>query len=196
MIRVLLRDGTRAHHARAEASLPLLDPSLTRDGYRRLLAALHAFHAPLEERLVACDALTALGIDWTQRRKAHLLVADLRQLAAPAHDLAAPSPELPDVRATSAALGALYVVEGATLGGQLVARHLARALGIGPDGGASFFAAYGERTGPMWREFVRVLERAEDDGACEPAAVLAAARATFDALAVWLTARARLPHAA
>ncbi len=50
------------------------------------------------------------------------------------------------------ALGCLYVLEGATLGGQVISRHLAK-LGIGPENGGRFFNGYGARTGEMWKSF-------------------------------------------
>jgi heme oxygenase (biliverdin-IX-beta and delta-forming) len=36
------------------------------------------------------------------------------------------------------ALGVLYVIEGSTLGGQVIARRIAEALHIGPQDGAGF----------------------------------------------------------
>jgi heme oxygenase len=50
------------------------------------------------------------------------------------------------------AVGCLYVLEGATLGGQFISRHLAT-LGIGPANGGLFFHGYGAKTGEMWKSF-------------------------------------------
>ncbi len=61
-----------------------------------------------------------------------------------------PAPAPPSLGGVAAGLGALYVVEGATLGGRVIARHLARSLALGPADGAAFFAGYGDRTGAMW----------------------------------------------
>jgi heme oxygenase len=197
MIRDLLREGTRVHHARAEASLPLMDESLTRDRYARALARLLGFYAPLERRLDAVD-WAAVGLDWTARRKAPLLAGDLRRLGWNDAALAAlpQCDDLPPVDSPSRALGCLYVFEGATLGGQLVRRHLARRLALGPESGAAFFAAYGDAVGPMWRAYQQRLAELVDRGACAPDDVLDAARDTFDALTRWLDRDAAIAGAA
>jgi heme oxygenase len=57
-----------------------------------------------------------------------------------------------------AAWGALYVVEGSALGGQLIARQLSERLGITAERGGAFFAGWGERTGSRWREFRELLD--------------------------------------
>jgi heme oxygenase len=54
------------------------------------------------------------------------------------------------------AAGALYVLEGSTLGGQIIVRHLQKAM---PQGfvHASYFLGYQQRTGSMWKEFLQQL---------------------------------------
>jgi heme oxygenase len=187
MIHDLLRNGTREHHERAESRLPLLDPALTRERYAHALAALHGFHAPLEARLTHVD-WAAVGLDWEARRKAPLLARDLLQLGRSAREVGAlPRCDvLPDTASLARALGCAYVLEGATLGGQLVRRHLQRTLALTPESGCAFFAAYGDRVGPMWRDFTARLASAVDHGGCAPDEVLAGARDTFDAISAWL----------
>lgn len=192
MIRDLLRDGTREHHARAESCLPLLDPTLTRAAYACVLDALLGFHAPLESRLSLAE-WDRVGLDWQARRKAPLLALDLQRLGRADAALAAlpRCDALPATHTLARALGCAYVLEGATLGGQVVRRHLERSLALGPDDGAAYFAAYGDRVGPMWREFNACLAHGVDVEGCAPDEVLAAARETFDTLADWLTATLR-----
>jgi heme oxygenase len=189
MIRELLRDGTRDHHARAEACLPFLAPTLDRAGYAAALAALLGFHAPLESAL-ATAPWSRVGLDWSRRRKTALLVTDLERLGWSGAAVAAlPRTRVPRPRSLATALGCAYVVEGSTLGGQLLRRHVARTLGLGTDDGCAFLSAYGADVGPMWRAFVAALEIGVAREGCDPDEVLAAARTTFDALADWLTAR-------
>ena len=78
------------------------------------------------------------------------------------------------------------MLEGATLGGQLVRRHLAHTLGLGPATGAAYYHAYGDGVGPMWRAFLAGLTVAVEREGCAPEEMLAGARDTFDALADWL----------
>lgn len=54
------------------------------------------------------------------------------------------------------AAGALYVLEGSTLGGQIIVKHLHKAM---PQCmvNASYFSGYQQRTGSMWKEFLQQL---------------------------------------
>ena len=92
--------------------------------------------------------------------------------------------ERPRPRTRAEAFGVLYVVEGATLGGQVLSRHLEETLGLGSANGARFFHGYGSRTGAMWQAFRKALlacpfARGEED------AMVRAAIDTFRALREW-----------
>jgi heme oxygenase len=156
-IRLLLREGTREHHARAEARLPLLDPALDRATYEWALAALLGVQAPLEDALAGAD-WHRVGLDWGRtRRRAPLLVLDLARLGwAPAAVAAIPRcAAVPHPRTLGGALGCAYVLEGSTLGGQLVRRHVAGVLGIRPGTAAPTSPPTGTRSAPCgassWR---------------------------------------------
>ena len=173
--------------------MPLMDASLTLDRYRQTLAKLLGFYTPLEERLALAD-WSLIGLDPTRRVKAPLLVSDLASLDLSPEQIAElpRCHDLPDTGSPAGALGCLYVLEGATLGGQLVRRHVAERLGLGPQNGCAFFAAYGDAVGPMWREYQQRLATVVDRGSADPNDVIAAARRTFDALTRWLDTRAPL----
>jgi len=108
------------------------------------------FYGSTEADLAALD-WSAVGIDFAARRKLPLLERDLDALGIPRSQ--APDDEGPSTQMDlDFAFGYMYVVEGATLGGQVISRHLAK-LGIGPDNGGLFFNGYGSRTGEMWKSF-------------------------------------------
>ncbi|WP_233261651.1 biliverdin-producing heme oxygenase [Vitiosangium sp. GDMCC 1.1324] len=182
-----LKAETRPHHERAERVVRLLSPELTLSGYRRHLEALFGLHAPLEAALgVRLEELAAdLRLD--ERWKLPLLEEDLRALG---HDDASLArlpwlshlPPLPDV---PEALGALYVLEGSTLGGQLILRHLVRHFDGVSAGEFAFFRAYGEAVGPMWKDFGEALLRLCPEPALAPR-VVRGAQDTFDAFEAWL----------
>ncbi len=95
-------------------------------------------------------------------------------------------PILPPIDGLPAALGMMYVLEGSTLGGRYITRAVGANLGLRPGDGCSYFASYGDRVGPMWKEFGRTLEAF---AAAHPAAegrVVAAAAATFAAFERWV----------
>jgi heme oxygenase len=78
-------------------------------------------------------------------------------------------------------------MEGSTLGGQIIARHVAAHLGLRPDHGLAFFSSYGEAVGARWKETREALVCFAEETAAEDAMV-EAARRTFTALAAWLDA--------
>lgn len=176
MILAQLKADTREAHARAEAALNLLDPGLTRERYGDVLRGLHALYVPL-----CADLGRWLGahpaLDWPARRAAKLdgLAADLHVLGLrPLPPRAVPG--LPD---EAHAWGALYVLEGATLGGQLLRRHLAARLDE-PAAGLRFFGSYGEQVGPRWKAFGAALEaRCAHETATFHDGVVAGAAQTF-----------------
>ena len=52
------------------------------------------------------------------------------------------------------ALGYAYVIEGSTLGGRVILKHIHQALQLEQDG-TRFFAGYGAETGKYWKEFLQ-----------------------------------------
>jgi heme oxygenase len=182
-----LRSATRGPHGRLEAALPLTDPGLTLREYRVIVEAFLGFYAPLEERVVALARDGAHGLAIEGREKVGRLRLDLRALGAGDQALSAllMCPHVPDVATPGAALGCLYVVEGATLGGRVVGRALREHLGLGPANGAAFFDGYGVETGAMWASFRVQLEASP----WPRAETLAAAVETFVSLEQWLRAR-------
>jgi heme oxygenase len=197
-----LRTATAVEHEQVESALGLMDPHLGRDRLVEVLIRLHAFWTAAEAGLDAWahrSPVDAGAVDWSRRRRAHLFAADLRELgAAPPDD---GGPELPAVEDTDQALGRLYVLEGATLGGTFIARHLATLPTLGPDVRLGAFSPYGTETGAMWHAFRRVTRDRVAAGG-DPARVVGAARATFAVLAAWcapqkdpvlLTPRRRTP---
>lgn len=179
----LLRTGTAAEHEDVERTLDLLDPSLTRHRLAQVLDAMHGFwraaEAGLDDWAARCPA-DAEGVDWPRRRRAALFASDLRQLGAPASDAA---PLLPSVPGTDEALGRMYVLEGSTLGGVFIDRHLA-ALPELAGVTVGSFSPYGSETGAMWAAFRRST-RARVSAGGDAAAMLASARTTFSDLAGW-----------
>lgn len=182
-----LRESTRADHLRLESVLNLLDPALSLDRYRRVLAAFHGFYAPLEAQLRRFRPTDAPALGFALARRAPLLAADLAALDS------APVPRrrahLPEIRTIADFAGRLYVIEGASLGGQVLARTLAARWGLGRDTGIAFFYGAGPReTGRRWRLVLSWLERVAQSSA-ERRDIEIAASATFRAFERWVVSR-------
>lgn len=186
-MRQRLRAATSALHARVESHIDLLEPSLTLRRYRATLRRLYGYYAPLEALLHAAAADAApLGI--ALLRRAPVLGRDLVALGGSDAELQAVSrcAHLPRIGSRAQIAGCVYVLEGAALGGQVIARAVHRTLAIDVDAGAAFFAGGGPHaTGERWRAVVGWIETAATTGA-EGDEMVRTACATFDTLARWL----------
>ena len=172
-------------HRQVEERFRILDPALTRQGYVLKLERLLGLHQPLEMLIESWR--DRLDIDWDARRKAHLLRADLEYLGrTPAEIAQLPCCKaLPELSDLGAVLGCVYVLEGSTLGGRMIARHLAQHLGVVPGQGASFFSAYGEALMPRWRSFQQRLAELATSETPEDR-IIDGARATFISFGDWM----------
>lgn len=157
-LRARLRQATSIPHRKLERHFAL-DDVRSRHDYRALLEKLFAITLPLEESLSRIDWRDS-GIVIADRRKLSWLIADLDDLGMTAPALAALERcrDLPRLDDPASGLGALYVLEGATLGGQVILRSLPPLLGISPLFGGRFFASYGKAIGAMWQDYLAALE--------------------------------------
>lgn len=125
--------------------------------------------------------------EWMQpmvaaRRRSHLLERDLAWFGV--NDLDERRPKLPEMNDLATLLGAMYVIEGSTLGGQMIARSVERALALDEGQGDAYFRGHLERTGEMWKDFclqltTRVPEEQTDR-------VVEAAKAMFEMCGEWM----------
>jgi len=187
-----LRAETRAEHDAIEAALDLTSETITLDAYRRTLERFHGFYLPMEAGLTKIGGWTERGIDTSQRYKTRLLETDLRALGMNDPAALPVCTDLPSHATVAAAFGCLYVLEGATLGGQVISALLRKNLGVTPETGGRFFHGYGERTGAMWQGFRTALvafavSPGDQDG------IVGAAKETFLRLHCWTTAGSNKP---
>jgi heme oxygenase len=176
-----LKRETEPQHEALERDLALLDNVVSLHSYRALLMRFYGFYRPWESALYPFLEEHLPG-STSGRSKLPLLADDLRHFGCDLTSLPAASVAAPD--SLPAALGSMYVVEGSTLGGQLISRHLATALNLPSVSGRRFFFSYGENVGPMWRAFRGVLLAHSTVEADE--IIIASARQTFISLHQWL----------
>lgn len=179
----LRRETSELHHA-VEVAVDLPRSVRSRADYVALLTRLHRFHSAAETLLarpVWRDGWSAVGIDLGQHVRSPLLARDLRQLRAPRTNPAPvpgagpPGPDLPEHSRFGEALGCLYVLEGSSLGGRVLAPALRHVLGDVPT---AFFDSDGRRHPSPWRALQEGLHRYEAAHG-DPDDVLRGARATF-----------------
>jgi heme oxygenase len=153
--------------------------AISPEAYRDLLARLYGFHAAFDAGMRRAPPSLAREIELPARARAGLLVEDLVGLgAAPARIAALPlCTGAPPLRSEGDFLGALYVVEGSTLGGASIARALASKVGAN----RRFFLGHGGERGRLWRDFVQRLDRLD----AEPAEADDAERSALAAFAAF-----------
>ncbi len=155
MILKRLKDETRFSHQATEQHLDLFSRMLTKSEYARLLGRFWGFYAPIETKIGQVVGLEQLPLNLSARQKKPLLWLDLTSLAWDEKTIQAQPlcDDLPVLDSIPQALGCLYVLEGSTLGGQIISRHLQERIGITPDHGGRFFASYGQDVRSMWKGF-------------------------------------------
>jgi heme oxygenase len=185
-----LKVATRPRHEVVEARLGLMRLTSTLEGYAQALRLFYGLHHAAEKGFSRVAGWEAVGIDPRERRKTPLLEADLVRLGmSPAEVAALPDcSTLPPIDDLPSALGAMYVLEGSTLGGRYITRAVGANLGLGPGDGCSYFASYGDRVGAMWRAFGAAVDAYAADDEAVRDAVERAADATFAAVDEWFTA--------
>lgn len=168
-LRSALRTFTSTLHQDLDAAIGPLD---TVERYRAYLAGTWRFRSVAEGAVGDCRF-------WEVDRLTPLLELDLEEMSEGGQRRQPPgTPDLPDN--VSAYLGALYVLEGSSVGARMLCRDAAK-LGYGPSFGARHLHRQCEdRT--RWPRFLEVLEQMPD---VDREAALASAERTF-----------RLAHAA
>ena len=185
-LREQLKRATATLHLRVEAQLGLLESPLSLVRYRQVLEAFYGFYAPVEIGLSRFSA-TAPPLGLALRARAGLIESDLLALGVSRRELMELPwcAELPRLSCREHLAGCLYVLEGACLGGQVVAKALQRQLEVAKESGASFFVGDADGTAARWRLVVIWLDSLVRAGAATEQ-IVASARATFLALARWL----------
>lgn len=156
-----LRERTAAIHAATEG-LPLMRNLLADDAsiseYCRYLRTVHGVYLTIEPPLYAAVSpplLSRLGI----RPKLPALQRDLERLGSKIALPASGSPRRLQsaIAGEPGALGGLYVLEGATLGGQVIARRLRQHWADRPGLSFDFLEHRAAGPGNDWTRFRRTL---------------------------------------
>ena len=177
----LVKDATQQCHAAVEEILlPQLSSLQRREEYAALLHMFYGYYYPLEESIAR--QLTSRQLpDIAERRKADSILTDLKAIGQPT-DNQLFCRNLPTVQSCAQAFGALYVLEGSTLGGTYITKMLLQNKNLSlPPEAVSFFAGYRGQTGTKWKTFLEVFNRQTDADT-----VIKSANDTFNHLKSWM----------
>jgi len=175
-----LRAATQDQHGALDAMIGERQHFSSRAGYGCWLRGGYAFHRAIHRALATSGLYPAPSLE-NLRRRTHLLADDLRDLGLTPDTPLTPLPVLaaPDM---AAALGILYVTEGATLGARVLLLR-ARALGLDATFGARHLSFAAQSYLP-WRDFLGTLEASNLDSPGEQR-MIDAARQAFAAAMVY-----------
>ncbi|WDF50138.1 biliverdin-producing heme oxygenase [Paenibacillus sp. KACC 21273] len=188
-----LRKDTAVYHEQIEGNFyakGIMAKTLTLDEYRTYLAKFYGFLQPLEQQAIGhMDALESdSGFDMNIRAKSPLLEQDLIHLGMSIQEIRQLPlcTDLPDISTPARMYGAFYVIEGSTLGGQIITKQLMKFLPVDPEGGLHYFNAYGAETREQWSAFRDLLLQA---GVTEEnkEQIIYTAKETFRLLDLWLS---------
>lgn len=165
-----LKTDTATHHVRLEAQ-PLLQalmaPGVTVAQYGGYLARMKKIADAYEESVL--PVLRSSQPAFAPKRASSLAIAkDLQALAPPnGRPSSLPDFVLPQTVSLPFAWGFAYVMEGAKLGGKVIARHIQKALGFTESHGAAYLTGAGADTVPEWKAFLQALSSYAATARCE-----------------------------
>lgn len=183
MIANRLKEETIIAHQSLEAMIVRKIKAATdKNDYAHLLSLFYGYYAPLESKIEQFIDTTYLP-DIASRRKAGWLLNDIATIRETG-DLPL-AKHLPEITSAAQAIGALYVMEGSTLGGRHIAGMFHKILQTDGTEGFRFFNSYGADTGEYWKQFIaRTNNFAEEHGHHDK--IVQAANDTFLLFRQWI----------
>lgn len=160
-----LKADTQKLHDEVETAMNserLMSDAFSKAEYGHLLQKLLLAHSSLEPLLLANNDIRRhknLNAEW-RLSKSEALKDDLKRLDLPALTIHI---DLPVLQSGPESWGAFYVLEGSSLGGAMIHKHL-KEKGTVTAEALSFYGYYGGDTGKLWKEFkAAFVENVNDD---------------------------------
>lgn len=162
MLQEILKAATKDNHDELESLMfvnEIMNKTLSLQQYKTLLATNYIVHAALESQLhdsLDEELKTALSIE--TRNKVAALELDLAEMGMNKEELDAMNLGFVQLQqpGNATSLGAMYVLEGATLGGRVILKKL-KANPAFENLGLHYYSVYNENLMPYWLAFVNVL---------------------------------------
>lgn len=187
MLQEKLKKDTRPDHDRLEELMfvhSIMDGTLSLSQYKKILTANYFIHAAWEDLLYhTLSSQLAEELNISRRFKLPALLLDLQEIkmeTPPARHIGWTDFSYDNDQKV---MGALYVLEGATLGGHVIVKRLAANPILKPlQLGFHYYQVYGNELIPNWKLFCGILNQQP-----EPAYpfILAGARRMFEQIALF-----------
>ena len=175
---------TRSHQKLEKSVSGLISRLHTSEDYSYLLGLFYSYFGGLE-RLIGHQGVEKYLPDCDERRNAKSISEDLLALHVSNPEICKKD-QLPFLDSPFQALGALYVMEGSTLGGVHIVKMIQKKL-PGNENSFHFFSGYGDRNALMWNRFKEALNNATTDEE-EITLILSGAEDTFHKFYEWINA--------
>ncbi|MVN92040.1 biliverdin-producing heme oxygenase [Mucilaginibacter aquatilis] len=183
MLSEKLKTETLSNHQQLEKKLVAQMKAIRSESdYAALLQLFYTYFGALEKRIDQYITPAILA-DYADRRKTEALAKDISDLGAEPSSLA-PETALPPINNQLEAYGALYVIEGSTLGGKIISKMMAQQLALENNKGLSFFTGYADKSNEMWDKFKESLNL-QPKSSVEEQTVIDSANETFLKFKQW-----------
>ncbi len=185
-----LRDETQSSHKEIESVScfkRLFSPDYSLEEYRNLLIGFYGYHEAIESILF--EELPEFSVTTLQHRsKCSSIILDLQALGINKDDIIQLPlcDKLPQLNSFAQHMGAFYVLEGSTLGGQVISRRLLEHFGQQILQALNYYQCYGEQVGTEWRNFQVFLSQHFNNDDKQTRELINSANATFKALTEWM----------
>lgn len=188
MLSHLLKTSTQEAHHSIEQKVQLTLLINDKSTYLKLLKAFYGYYKNLEASFFPFEQelQNQFNINLKERLKINHLISDLKYFGTTAAEIASlkTCQKIPLVNSLYDLMGVLYVLEGSTMGGQIITRILQKNhLTDKEFNGGHFFRSYEENTMQMWADFKGTLDKMPPHKNQE---ILARAEETFSTMENWL----------
>jgi len=162
MLQEKLKAETKQQHDQLEQLMfvgDIMSRTLTIEQYRNLAVTNYLIHRKYENLIhAALSKATANQLDLAKREKTASLLADLKELDVDTSELEDKNAITLLNNTTEAyALGAMYVLEGATLGGSVIYKQLKLNQNFENGFNFNYYTIYGKELINNWQSFLQVL---------------------------------------
>lgn len=185
MLSERLKEETHKAHIDVEKLIvPRIKQLDSNQSYSMLLRLFYGYFKPVEERI---DAFVSEEIvnDIDERRKSEVILRDLKSIDKSEMKVVV-CKDVPAIFDTAAALGAMYVLEGSTLGGIHLTKMISEKMNMRTKKGLEFFSGYGEETLIKWNLFKEQLNTYTDEEVQDK--IIGSANETFSKFKKWIEA--------
>ncbi|MVN23267.1 biliverdin-producing heme oxygenase [Mucilaginibacter arboris] len=170
MLQEVLKQATsKQHHDLEQLMLvdKIMNGTLSAEEYQKILQTNYIIHACFEQQLFeSLDQNLQNELNINNRIKLPALLKDLQELDIDAPETEFNSKNLILIGSNAAVLGAMYVLEGATLGGNVIVKKLKVNANLQKFNlGFHYYQVYAASLITNWKNFLQVLNTRVDASA-------------------------------